>query len=121
LDAIGYATKKKLTQAFGKIDKVDNTVVFEFKEEELNYPKISPEIAIDVPNGGITVYPFDSLYFQEGNDIRITDEGTLDITYSIDGTLPNGSTLDSKTGRLTLSENNNKTYTVSITVTKTNG
>ena len=121
LDAIGYATKKKLTQAFGKIDSVDNTVVFEFKEEELNYHKISPEIAIDVPNGGITVYPFDSLYFQEGNDIRITDAGTLDITYSIDGTLPTGSTLDPNTGRLTLSENNNQTYTVNITVTKTNG
>ena len=121
LDSISYLTKKKLVNAFGKIDDATNQVVFNFKEEELNNHMIAPEIVIDVPQGGVVVYPFDGLYFQEGNDIRITEDGLLDITYSIVGTLPTGSTLDSRTGKLTLTANNERSYTFNITVTKTNG
>lgn len=116
---ISYTTKKKLVQAFGKIDDAANEVYFDFVESDLNLHKIAPEIAIDVPTGGITVYPFESLYFQEGNDIKINPDGTLAIEYGIVGTLPSGSSLDKQTGKLTVTENTNKSYTFNITVTKT--
>lgn len=118
---ISYATKKKLVQAFGKIDSADNSVYFDFTESDLNLHKIAPEIAIDVPTGGITVYPFDGLYFQEGNDVKINPDGTLAIEYKIIGTLPSGSTLDSQTGKLIVTSNTQKSYTFTISVTKTDG
>ena len=117
---ISYTTKKKLVKAFGKIDDESNQVYFSFGEEDLNIPKIAPEIAIDTPVGGITVYPFESLYFQEGNDIKINDDGTLAITYNIVN-LPSGCTLNKSTGQLYINENTNKSYTFTITVTKTDG
>ena len=118
---ISYSTKKKLVQAFGKIDNVTNSVYFDFQESELNLPMIAPEIAIDVPVGGTIVYPFEGLYFQEGNDVRILDNGALDIDYSIVGTLPQGSSIDRATGKFTVTENTNRSVTFNIIVTKTNG
>lgn len=117
---ISYSTKKKLVQAFGKIDSETNAVYFDFQESELNLEKIAPEIAIDVPAGGITVYPFEGLYFQEGNDIKINDNGTLAIEYNIVN-LPSGCTLDKSTGKLFIKENTNRSYTFNITVTKVDG
>ena len=118
---ISYSTKKKLVQAFGKIDNATNPVSFVFSESELNQHVMAPEIAVDVPNGGTIVYPFDGLYFQEGNDVAIKDNGTLHIEYSIVGTLPSGSSIDKNTGKLTLTENTNRSYTFNIVVYKTNG
>lgn len=118
---ISYSTKKKLVQAFGKIDNPSNATIFEFGELELNAHVMAPEISVDVPKGGTIVYPFDGLYFQEGNDVGINDDGTLSIEYSIVGTLPSGSSLEKKTGKLTVTENTNKSYTFNIVVTKTNG
>jgi hypothetical protein len=118
---ISYLTKKKLVQAFKKIDSISNDVYFDFIESDLNEDRIAPEIAIDVPTGGITVYPFDGLYFQEGNDVKINTDGTLAIEYNIIGTLPSGSNLDKKTGKLTVTENTNKSYTFTINVTKNDG
>ena len=118
---ISYSTKKKLVQAFGKIDSQENAVYFKFQESELNLAMLAPEIAIDVPAGGITVYPFDALYFQEGNDVKINADGTLAIEYKIIGTLPSNSSIDQKTGKLTVTENTNRSYTYSIIVTKVNG
>lgn len=118
---ISYSTKKKLVQAFGKIDSEENSVYFKFQESELNLPIMAPEIAIDVPVGGITVYPFEGLYFQEGNDVMIKDDGTLAIDYSIVGKLPTGSSLDRSTGKLTVTANTNTSFAFNIIVTKVNG
>ena len=116
---ISYATKKKLVKAFGKIDNVNNSVYFDFDEFDLDTPVIAPEIAIDVPQGGISVYPFEGLSFQVGNDVRIKDDGTLDIKYSILN-LPKDATLDSS-GKLTVYDNTYNSYTFTIIVTKTDG
>lgn len=118
---ISYITKKKLVQAFGKVDSATNAVQFTFQQSELNIGMIAPEIAIDVPAGGITVYPFEGLYFQEGNDVKINDDGTLAIDYSIVGKLPNGSSIERSTGKLVLTENTNTSFTYNIVVTKVNG
>lgn len=117
---ISYSTKKKLVKAFGKIDNINNPVYFDFEEYELSDHKISPEISIDVPQGGISTYPFEGLYFQTGNDVKINDNGTLAIEYNIVN-LPKTATLDKNSGKLTLSENTNKAYAFNIIVTKTNG
>lgn len=117
---ISYSTKKKLVNAFGKIDSETNIVYFDFQEWELGSHKISPEIAIDTPAGGITVYPFDGLFFQEGNDVKINDDGTLAIEYSIVN-LPKDCTLDKNSGKLSIKENTNRSYTFNIKVTKVNG
>ena len=117
---ISYSTKKKLVQAFGAIDSKTNSVYFEFKDTDLGKPMIAPEIAIDVPHGGCTVYPFESLYFQVGNDVRITN-GRLDIKYTINGELPNGSELDINTGKLIITENTNSSFKFNIYVTDVDG
>ncbi len=118
---ISYITKKKLVQAFGKIDSPTNAVHFTFQSSELNRGMIAPEIAINIPAGGITVYPFDGLYFQEGNDVMIKEDGTLAIDYSIVGKLPAGSSIERSTGKLVLTENTNTSFTYNIVVTKVNG
>ena len=117
---ISYITKKKLVQAFGKIDSSTNAVQFIFEDEDLADHKIAPEISIDVPAGGITVNPFESLYFAAGNDVNIKNDGTLDIKYSIVN-LPKDCTLNENTGQLYIKENTNKSYTFNITVTKVGG
>lgn len=117
---ISYSTKKKLVKAFGKIDSTSNNVYFDFEEYDLDMHRIAPEIAIDVPTGGITVYPFDGLSFQVGNDVKIKDDGTLAIEYSVVN-LPSTATLDKASGKLTLQENTEKSYTFTIVVTKTDG
>ena len=117
---ISYTTKKKLVQAFGKIDLESNVVYFDFQESDLGSAKIAPEIAIDTPVGGISVYPFEGLFFQEGNDIKINDNGSLAITYDI-VKLPNNCTLNANTGQLYINENTNKSYTFNIRVTKVDG
>ena len=117
---ISYSTKKKLVKAFGKIDNINNSVYFDFEEYELSDHKISSEISIDVPQGGISTYPFEGLYFQTGNDVKINDDGTLAIEYSILN-LPKNATLDKNSGKLTLLENTDRSYVFNIIVTKTNG
>lgn len=117
---ISYSTKKKLVKAFGKIDSPTNAVYFDFEEYDLDMHRISPEIAIDVPAEGITVYPFDGLSFQVGNDVKIKDDGTLAIEYSVVN-LPSSATLDKTSGKLTVMENTNKSYTFTISVTKVDG
>ena len=117
---ISYSTKKKLVKAFGKIDDPTNSVYFDFEEYDLDMHRIAPEIAIDVPSGGTTVYPFDGLSFQVGNDVKIKDDGTLAIEYSIVN-LPSTATLDKASGKLTVQANTNKSYTFTIVVTKTDG
>ena len=117
---ISYSTKKKLVKAFGKIDSPTNAVYFDFEEYDLDMHRIAPEIAIDVPAEGITVYPFDGLSFQVGNDVKIKDDGTLAIEYSVVN-LPSSATLDKASGKLTVMENTNKSYTFTISVTKVDG
>lgn len=117
---ISYSTKKKLVKAFGKIDSPTNAVYFDFEEYDLDMHRIAPEIAIDVPAEGITVYPFDGLSFQVGNDVKIKDDGTLAIEYSVVN-LPSSATLDKTSGKLTVMENTNKSYTFTISVTKVDG
>ena len=117
---ISYSTKKKLVKAFGKIDSITNGVYFDFEEYDLDMHRIAPEIAIDVPTGGTTVYPFDGLSFQVGNDVKINDNGTLAIEYSVVN-LPSTATLDKSSGKLTVMENTNRSYTFTIVVTKTDG
>lgn len=117
---ISYITKKKLVQAFGKIDSTSNIVYFDFQESDLGSAKIAPEISIDTPAGGITVYPFEGLFFQEGNDVKINDDGTLAITYNIVN-LPKDCTLNANTGQLYIKENTNKSYVFNIKVTKVDG
>ncbi len=117
---ISYSTKKKLVKAFGKIDSPTNAVYFDFEEYDLDMHRIAPEIAIDVPAEGITVYPFDGLSFQVGNDVKINSDGTLAIEYSVVN-LPSSATLDKASGKLTVMENTNKSYTFTISVTKVDG
>ena len=117
---ISYATKKKLVKAFGKIDSINNSVYFDFEDYDLDSHIMAPEIAVDVPVGGITVYPFEGLSFQIGNDVLIKDDGTLAIEYSLVNA-PKTVTLVKETGMLTAQENTEKSYIFNISVTKTDG
>jgi hypothetical protein len=51
----------------------------------------------------------------------ILDNGSLAIDYSIVGKLPAGSSIDRATGKFTVTENTNTSFTFNIIVTKTNG
>lgn len=118
---INYGTKKRIVKAFGNIDAISNTVSFDYEVSVLQYSsyKLPTKISIDAPSGG-TFYPFDSLYFTIGNNVGITSDGLLNISYSISN-LPNTCTLDTATGKLYVNTNTQKYYSYTITVTLTNG
>jgi len=85
-----------------------------------NSYKLPALLSIDVPEGGIRIKPFDSLYFAEGNSVGITDDGLLNISYTISN-LPSSCTFNSLTGELTATTNTGGYYGYSIVVTLSNG
>lgn len=119
---ISYNTKKHLVNAFGNIDSLTNSVVFDYISSTLQRSsyKLPEIISIDVPTGGIRVKPFDSLYFTEGNSVGVTEDGILNIAYTIYN-LPSTCTFNAVTGELTASANTGNYYGYSIVVTLTNG
>jgi hypothetical protein len=60
------------------------------------------------------------LFFQEGNDVKINDDGTLAINYSIVN-LPKDCSLDANSGKLFIKSNTEKSYVFNIKVTKVDG
>lgn len=118
LTDISYNTKKYLVQAFGNIDSENNKVYFRYEITTLlrSTYKLPQKISVDVPSGGITIKPFEGLYFTTGNNVGITSEGRLNIKYSITG-LPSTSSFNGDTGVLTVEANTNTFYSYSITVT----
>ena len=119
---ISYNTKKLLVSAFGNIDNTSNEVYFKYKTSVLvqSSYKLPYQVSVDVPQGGIKIKPFDSLYFTQGNNVGITSDGQLNISYSIPK-LPNTCSLNAVTGELTASVNTNTYYTYSIIVTLSDG
>ena len=118
---ISYNTKKYLVNAFGNIDEITNAVSFKYKSSTLMYNsyKLPALISIDAPNGG-KFKPFDSLYFTEGNNVGITDDGLLNIYYRIDN-LPGSCSFNNFTGELTVQNNTETRYSYKIIVTLTDG
>lgn len=118
---ISYNTKKILVHAFSDIDSTNNLVYFEYLQSTLmrDSAQLSSLISIDVPSTGITINPFDSLYFTEGNDVGIKN-GILNISYTITSSNFPG-TLNTNTGEITVTQNTNKAYNYSILVTRSDG
>ena len=114
---ISYNDKKYLTRAFGNIDSDKNTVRFKYQESVLiaSSAVLPQQIVVDIPENGIVIEPFDSLYFTAGNSVAINDLGKLKITYNIVG-LPSDIVFDQDSGILTASANTNKSYSCVITV-----
>lgn len=119
---ISYSTKKLLVSAFGNIDNVNNEVYFKYKTSTLlkSSYKLPHTVSVDVPAGGIKIKPFDSLYFTEGNNVGITEDGYLNIHYSITN-LPKTCSFNSLTGELSAPSNTNLYYPYKITVTLADG
>ena len=119
---ISYNTKKILVNAFGNIDSEDNKVCFKYAPSTLIQTtyKLPALISVDVPNGGIKIKPFDSLYFTQGNNVGITEDGILNILYTVNN-LPNTCKFNSMTGELEAQVNTNGYYNYSIIVTLSNG
>ena len=121
---ISYQTKKNLVNAFGNIDLITNDVYFQYISSTLirDSYKISQEIVVNLPHGG-QIKPFDELNFTTGNNVGITNEGILNISYSITGNNFNSSgiSIDNKTGLVTVPKNNNTRYNYSIIVTLKTG
>ena len=118
---ISYNTKKYLVNAFGNIDDDANAVVFKYQSSTLMYNsyKLPALISIDAPNGG-KFKPFDGLYFAEGNNVGVTDDGLLNIYYRIDN-LPSSCSFNNLTGELTVDRNTEVQYGYRIIVTLTDG
>lgn len=118
---ISYNTKKYLVNAFGNIDSNTNKVCFVYKESTLigTSVKLPALISIDAPNGG-KFKPFDSMYFTSGNNVGITSDGLLNITYNIIN-LPASCSLNTRTGELVTDGNTNTEYQYEIVVTLTSG
>ena len=121
LTNISYNSKKYLVSAFGNIDNLNNTVAFKYQSSTLqrNSYKLPELISVDAPNGG-KFKPFDSLYFADGNNVGITDDGYLNIYYKINN-LPSSCSLNNFTGELTVDGNTKTKYGYSIVVTLTDG
>lgn len=121
---ISYQTKKNLVNAFGNIDLVTNDAYFQYTSSTLirDSYKLSQEIVVNLPHGG-QIKPFDELNFTMGNNVGITNEGILNISYSITGNNFNSSgiSIDNKTGLVTVPKNNNTRYNYSIIVTLKTG
>ena len=119
---ISYNTKKVLVNAFGNIDLESNDVYFKYQVSTLirSSYKLPQVISVDVPTGGITIKPFDGLYFTQGNNVGITDEGLLNISYIVNN-LPSGSRFNPKTGELYVLSNTEQYYNYSIEVTLSTG
>lgn len=114
---ISYQLKKNLVKSFGNIDSEANKVYFIYvsttlSEESAVYDELI--YGCNYKAGAENVfYPFDSIYFTNGNDIAIRDDGTLDITYKCSA----GSSvavLDSETGQLILYKNGTSNYTYTV-------
>ena len=118
---ISYNTKKYLVNAFGNIDSNSNAVVFKYQTSVLIYAsyKLPQLISIDAPTGG-KFKPFDGLYFTQGNNVGITNEGLLNIYYKINN-LPNSCSFNNTTGELTVQRNTEVYYNYEIVVTLTDG
>lgn len=115
---ISYQLKKNLVKSFGNIDSESNKVYFDYISSILvEGTEVYEELIYGcnyVAGSDNIFYPFDSIYFKNGNDIVIREDGTLDITYKCSA----GSSvalLDSETGKLILYKNGNSNYTYSVT------
>lgn len=115
---ISYNLKKNLVKSFGDIDSEANRVYFIYTYS----PLVKSSIKYDKELSGFkftagaanTFFPFDSIYFTQGNGIEIRDDGTLNITYS-SGIPSTVGYLDPQTGELTLFKNSNQFHTFTVT------
>ena len=115
---ISYMLKKNLVSMFGNIDSESNSVYFEYTKKPLNsaYLKYEEELSgfRFVAGSDNIYYPFDSIYFTDGNGINIKSDGTLDIVYT--SNIPAGiGSLDSDTGALELFNNSTSFYDFTVT------
>ena len=116
--AITYQLKKDLVKSFGDIDNINNTVHFVYSSESLNknsviYEQVIYGCSYNVNSDNI-YYPFESIYFTKGNDVVIRNDGTLDITYSLDSKAP--AKIDTQTGKITVTGNQTLEYGYSVTI-----
>lgn len=122
---ISYQLKKDLVKSFGNIDSTDNTAYFEYESLTLSEPVYSEAVyGCKYTEGSDNSYmPFDSLYFNKGNDVVVNSDGTLDITYKLDTAAKNYADIDSLSGEVIVKGNNQGVgYGYTITVrSKTKG
>lgn len=115
---ISYQLKKNLVKSFGNIDSEDNKVYFDYTSSILvEGSEVYEQLIYGcnyVAGSENIFYPFDSIYFKNGNDIVIREDGTLDITYKCSAGSSIAS-LDSKTGKLILYRNGTSNYEYSVT------
>ena len=115
---ISYNLKKNLVKSFGNIDSATNRTHFIYTQSPLVKSSIKYDKEISgfkfVAGAANSFYPFDSIYFTQGNGIEIRNDGTLNIKYS--SGIPSGvGYLDSETGELTLYKNSNQFHTFTVT------
>lgn len=112
---ISYSLKKSLVGTFGNIDAESNSPHFIYKSTPLD--KVVYEQLIQglefTEGASNTYYPFDSIYFEQGNDVLINSDGTLQIEYWLDPKAP--ATVDSS-GKVTVSGNSTADYNYKVTV-----
>lgn len=117
--SISYSAKKILVNAFGNIDNINNTVSFDYTPVDINRSsyKLSSIIAVDASNGTVVTKPFDALYFTQGNNVAIDENGKLKISYSITNLPASNASFDANTGQLTVLSNTNTNYNYKVIVT----
>ena len=115
---ISYQLKKDLVKTFGNIDSEYNTAVFEYDVlplQEAMYNNVIYGLRF-VEGESNEYYPFDDLYFEYGNDVLVTDDGSLSITYQLDSKAP--ATVGENSGKVTVtgSTTNDSGYDFTIRV-----
>lgn len=112
---ISYSLKKSLVETFGNIDAESNSPHFIYNSTPLD--KVVYEQLIQglefTEGASNTYYPFDSIYFEQGNDVLINSDGTLQIEYWLDPKAP--ASVDSS-GKVTVSGNSIADYNYKVTV-----
>lgn len=115
---ISYQLKKNLVSLFGNIDSELNATHFIYKPSVLVKNSLTYDQELFgfkyVAGSDNTFYPFDSIYFKQGNGIEINSDGSLNITYTCNapGTV---AYLDPNTGQLTLYKNSNQFHDFTVT------
>jgi hypothetical protein len=112
---ISYSLKKSLVSTFGNIDSDINNPHFIYESTPLD--KVVYEQLIQglefTEGASNTYYPFDSIYFDKGNDVLITSDGTLQIEYWLD---PKAPAVVDATGKVTVSGNSTSDYNYRVTI-----
>lgn len=113
--AISYSTKANLVEMFGNIDSETANIRIHYTSEQITGFSVNSEIYLYMPAGHDTYTHPASVFgisVAEGNDIEVTNEGKLNITYSMP-TISGVASIDNE-GRITQLSESTKTATVTV-------